>query len=113
MRALWITPILLLGTACGGADSGDPAPATKELAGEQEVDCDLRKITCQTFAPVVCPDGKVPSVVDSCYGECVANDQCAPIDEPVACLAFIEGSDGVCSRKDDDPCRSQDPDCKS
>ena len=60
------------------------------------------------------PNGKVPTVVDSCYGECVSKDQCAPnADEPVACLAFIESSDGVCSRKDDDPCRSQDPDCKS
>jgi hypothetical protein len=181
MRAIWITSFLLLGTACGSADSTDPAPTTDELAGEQGVDapkdsgptpvpmdpppaappseppatgnpvpsptdpgagvgggssgppscfaapcnptpptppaklhdCDVRKITCQTFAPVVCPDGKVPTVVDSCYGECVTKDQCAPIDEPVACLAYSESPDGVCSRKDDDPCRSQDPDCNS
>jgi len=179
MRAIWITSFLLLSTACGSADSGDPAPTTNELAGEQSVDtpkdqgpapvpmdpqpatppseppttgnpapvpvepgggpggepgapacfaapcpptppklhdCDVRKITCQTFAPVVCPDGTVPTVVDSCYGECVPKDQCAPLEdgpgEGVACAAFIEVSDGVCSRKDDDPCRSQDPDCK-
>ena len=43
-------------------------------------DCDVRKITCQTFAPVVCPDGTVATVVDSCYGECVPKDQCAPSD---------------------------------
>jgi hypothetical protein len=31
--------------------------------------------------------------------------------EEVACLAFIEESDGVCSRFPLDPCKSQDPDC--
>jgi hypothetical protein len=31
--------------------------------------------------------------------------------EPVVCAAFLEESDGVCSRFPLDPCRSQDPDC--
>jgi hypothetical protein len=50
MRAIWTPPNLQLATASGNADSGDPAPATNELAGAQALDCDLRKITCQTFA---------------------------------------------------------------
>ncbi|HEY3592851.1 MAG TPA: hypothetical protein VGL13_03215, partial [Polyangiaceae bacterium] len=29
------------------------------------VDCDPRKISCLTFAPVICPAGQVPSVVDN------------------------------------------------
>ncbi|MDQ2642679.1 MAG: hypothetical protein M3020_02605 [Myxococcota bacterium] len=104
------------GAGTGGESSVPPtcfAPPCNPTPPPKLHDCDVRKITCQTFAPVVCPEGTVPTVVDSCYGECVAKDQCAPIDEPVACAAYIERSDGVCSRKDDDPCRSQDPDCKS
>ncbi len=70
-------------------------------------DCDTSKIICQTFAPVECPEGQVPAVVDGCYGGCVNADECAP----VACLAYVEESDGVCSRAENDPCKSQDPDC--
>ncbi len=71
-------------------------------------DCDTSKIICQTFAPVdPCPEGLVRSVVDGCYGECVEPAECAP----VACLAYIEESDGVCSREANDPCKGQDPDC--
>jgi len=77
----------------------EPAPA--------HVDCDQRKITCQTFAPVICPEGEVPSVINNCYGPCVKQDRC----EPIACAAYIEESDGVCKRPDTDPCRGQDPDC--
>ncbi len=72
------------------------------------VNCDGSQITCQTFAPVTCPEGQIPSVVDHCYGPCVPVDQC----EPVACLAYVEEPDGVCSRNPTDPCKSQDPDCK-
>ncbi len=70
-------------------------------------DCDTSKVTCQTFAEVTCPDGQVPTFVDGCYGPCVDKNECAP----VACLAYVEVSDGTCSRADNDPCKSQDPDC--
>jgi hypothetical protein len=91
----------------------DPDCTPSEPVG---YDCDTSKITCQTFAPVVCPDGQVPTVVDECYGECVPKDKCAAVDDGgendgVVCAAFIEQPDGKCSRPDDDPCRSQDPDC--
>jgi hypothetical protein len=91
----------------------DPDCTPSEPVG---YDCDTSKITCQTFAPVVCPDGQVPTVVDECYGECVPKDKCAAVDDGgendgVVCAAFIEQADGKCSRPDDDPCRSQDPDC--
>lgn len=69
--------------------------------------CDLRTITCQTFAPVTCPAGQVPTAVNNCYGPCVAESECAPI----ACPAIAEIPDGVCSRPATDPCRSIDPDC--
>jgi hypothetical protein len=72
-------------------------------------DCDPRNITCQTLVAVTCPDGQVPSVLNHCYGACVSKDKCAP----VACLTYIEASDGTCSRPANDPCRGQDPDCVS
>jgi hypothetical protein len=72
-------------------------------------DCDPRHIECQTFAPVTCPEGQLPSVVNACYGGCVPKEQCAPI----ACLTYIEVSDGACSRPANDPCRGQDPDCST
>ncbi|MFZ5895413.1 MAG: hypothetical protein ACOY0T_30435 [Myxococcota bacterium] len=50
----------------GGGSSGAPG-----------ADCDTSKVTCQTFAPVTCPDGQVPSVQDQCYGPCVSRADCA------------------------------------
>jgi hypothetical protein len=32
-------------------------------------------------------------------------------NDPVVCAAYIEASDGKCSRPASDPCRGQDPDC--
>jgi len=69
-------------------------------------DCDLSHVQCNSIAPT-CPEGQVPTVVDRCYGDCVDQSAC----EPVACTAYIEVSDGECSRPATDPCRSQDPDC--
>jgi hypothetical protein len=79
----------------------DPQPGT--------YDCDVSKVTCQTFAPVVCPDGQVPTYLDGCYGPCVDKAECAPI----VCPAISEVSDGVCSRPATDPCQSIDPDCST
>lgn len=92
---------------------GEPHPNVEEPKNPTEkYDCDTRKITCQTFAPVVCPEGTVPTVLEGCYGKCVPKSECATEPkEPVACAAYIELSDGVCSRPKDDPCRGQDPDC--
>jgi hypothetical protein len=72
-------------------------------------DCDTSKVTCETFAPVTCPDGQVPTVVNRCYGECVPKEQCAPI----ACPAIALAPDGVCSPPTSGPCSLVDPDCTS
>lgn len=70
--------------------------------------CDLSNVSCEIVEPT-CADGEVPTASGYCYGPCVPKDQCAP--QGVACAAYIEESDGVCSRPETDPCRSQDPDC--
>ncbi|HKO91036.1 MAG TPA: hypothetical protein VJU61_07790 [Polyangiaceae bacterium] len=97
---------------CGRPDS-DPCraqdPDCSAGASSEGYDCDVSQVLCRKA--VQCADGEVPTVLGSCYGPCVPADQCKPVDEPVACLLFIEESDGVCSRAADDPCKSQDPDC--
>ena len=49
-------------------NAGGPVPTP--------VDCDTSKVVCQTFAPVVCPAGQVPTVVNGCYGPCVDEEVC-------------------------------------
>jgi hypothetical protein len=72
-------------------------------------DCDLSNVACEIATPT-CGDGEVPTANGLCYGPCVPKDQCAEPDG-VVCAAYIEESDGVCSRPENDPCKSQDPDC--
>jgi len=63
----------------------------------------------QTF-----PDGSAVPSGDSC-NTCACNDGSVictlALCEPSVCAAFIEESDGVCSRFPLDPCIAQDPDC--
>jgi len=40
-----------------------------------QVGCDARTVTCKRARPS-CPDGQVPAVVDTCWGECVTIEQC-------------------------------------
>ena len=55
---------------CGGAQGG-----------QGRVSCDPRQILCKR-APPVCAAGNVPSVVGTCYGECVPVEQCPCKDAP-------------------------------
>jgi hypothetical protein len=49
---------------------------------------------------------------DVCDTFCTQTDtDCSSDGGPVMCAQFIEESDAKCSRKGDDPCRFQDPDC--
>ena len=45
-------------------------------AGSGPTSCDPRKLLCRRAAPV-CPEGQVPRVSGTCYGACVAIDECA------------------------------------
>ncbi len=47
-----------------------------------------------------------------CDSFCADHDaDCVPDGTQVVCAEFIEESNGVCERADDDPCKFQDPDC--
>ena len=80
----------------GGTPPPPPAGLSCEVAG-------------QAF-----PDGSAVPSGDSC-NTCACNDGSVictlALCEPSVCAAFIEESDGVCSRFPLDPCISQDPDC--
>jgi hypothetical protein len=99
---------------CARPDSDPCRFQDPDCSAEAEgYDCDVSQVLCRKA--VQCDEGKVPTVLGSCYGPCVAADQCKPAEDPgaVACALFIEESDGVCSRSPDDPCKAQDPDCAS
>ncbi len=42
----------------------------------KKVNCDASQVKCMTFMPVTCPAGKVPSVVNNCWGPCVEPTEC-------------------------------------
>jgi len=98
---------------CGRPDSDPCRSQDPDCAGAsgEGYDCDVSQVLCRKA--VQCDEGKVPTVLGSCYGPCVPADQCKPAEDPgaVVCALFIEESDGVCSRSPDDPCKAQDPDC--
>ena len=64
----------------GGAPAG--GSGTPSVAGYS---CDVTKVLCRIATPQ-CPADQVPSVSGTCYGPCVAIDQCActsPTDCPM------------------------------
>lgn len=70
------------GNACAAHAAG------MSVASEGEckpvgVSCDRRELRCKRAEPP-CPEGQVPSIVDNCYGACVAIDACV-CDEPEDC----------------------------
>ena len=87
---------------------------------------------CSTSVDSGNPDGsQIADPLDEGYDECAERDwygdgqcdtfcndadstDCATNDGgEVVCALFIEESNGYCSRRPDDPCISQDPDCAS
>jgi hypothetical protein len=80
------------GSATGGTASGGSAAGGSATGGAGPVDCDPHKILCRIVTPE-CPQGEVPSVNGSCYGECVKIDRCScttadecPQPEQFTCL---------------------------
>jgi len=66
-------------SASGSAGEGAGGNAQVGGAGGSAsglVDCDTRKVICKRVLPE-CPAMQVPSVVGTCYGECVKIDRCA------------------------------------
>lgn len=113
MKSKYLSCLFLLVVACsGGQTTGG------DKAGAQSV-AQLKKAAAEAHAK------KEPQPGDVCAehawygdGECDTfcqdfdSNDCVPAEnDPVVCATFIELSDGVCSRKPDDPCIGQDPDC--
>ena len=112
MKTMYLTSLVmvLMTAACsGGHTQGGDDPGQ----GQNE----LKRIAAQASA-----DGSAEG--DLCgqnrwYGDGVCDTFCQDADTAdcgvgcggVVCALFIEESNGYCSRRDDDPCISQDPDC--
>ena len=64
------------GDGRGDAGAHDASAASGDGARPaQATTCDTTKVMCKR-APPECPEFQVPSVVDTCYGECVRIDEC-------------------------------------
>jgi hypothetical protein len=70
------------GNRCAAHAAGVSVVSEGECGGAKgPVSCDPRQILCKR-APPKCAGGQVPSVVDTCYGDCVPVEQCACKDAP-------------------------------
>lgn len=76
------------GTNAGGSAAGGSAAGGSAAL----VDCDPHKVLCRVATPD-CPQGEVPSVEGTCYGDCVKIDRCSctsadqcPEPEQFTCL---------------------------
>jgi hypothetical protein len=63
------------GKTYGNACAAHAAGASVATRGECKTSCDRRALRCRRAEPV-CPDGQVASIVGTCYGPCVALEQC-------------------------------------
>lgn len=112
MKTMYLTSlvVVMMTAACsggytkGGDDPGQSQNELKRIASQASAEgsadgdvCGQNRWygdgVCDTF----CQDADVADCGVGCGG--------------VVCALFIEESNGYCSRKDDDPCISQDPDC--
>jgi hypothetical protein len=85
------------GNACSAAGAGISVATNGECGGAMtppsgQVSCDPRQVLCKRGTPK-CAGGSVPSVVGSCYGDCVPVEQCAcdsadacPLRDSYTCL---------------------------
>jgi hypothetical protein len=88
--------------ACSGATTEEPV-LNKAKVAQGDVETNGDACAEQKWYG----DGECDTFCEKKDTDCVA----VP-GEPVLCAAFIEESDGKCSRPEDDYCRMQDPDCK-
>jgi len=105
-----LSVLALLVAACGGT--------TRTGGGAAASQAELKKAAAEQVAngtasgDVCAQHGWYGDKV--CDTFCTDKDtDCVPSTGPTVCAEFIEQGDGVCSRKADDPCRFQDPDCNA
>jgi hypothetical protein len=65
------------------ADGGRDQDEHHAAVAPKGVSCDARKVVCKRARPL-CPAGQVPSVAETCWGDCAPIDHCA-CTEAAAC----------------------------
>jgi hypothetical protein len=116
MKTKFLTGLLLLVVACsGGQTTGGEAPgetkAQQKKAAAEAYRADTASDASATDGDVCADKGWYGD--DECDTFCRDYDSydCANDTDGVICADFLEAEDGSCSRRADDPCISQDPDC--
>lgn len=114
MKTMYLTSLMLLVglAACSGGKTTEDPGGGKSRA-------QLKKAAADAVANGHAPASDVCAANDwygdgECDPFCGDNDalDCAPdCGGGVICAAFIEEPNGYCSRRPDDPCINQDPDC--
>jgi hypothetical protein len=111
MKTKYLTSLLLMVVACSGGQttggSGDQTTLQlKKAAADASASHTAQGDACQEHGWY--GDGECDRF---CAG--VDSVDCTPTDgDPsVVCALFVEEANGFCSRKAEDPCISQDPDC--
>lgn len=113
MKTKYLCGLLLLAVGCSGGQTTRGGDAGGESATDE-----LKKLAADERASSGVPAAHCGS--EGWYGDgqcdtfCQDADSkdCTPNSDGVACAAFLEEENGVCSRRRDDPCIQQDPDCQ-
>src|SRR5882724_5061018 len=110
MKMKYLGALGLMLAACGGQAASDGGTTKPDQSA-------LKKAAAEAVG-----NGTAPSdlcAANGWYGDNVCDTFCQDKDTDCApkgvtatfCAEFIEAPNGVCSRKADDPCIFQDPDC--
>jgi hypothetical protein len=100
----------LMLAACGGQAASDGGTSKPDQSA-------LKKAAAESVANGTASGD--PCAINSWYGDEVCDTFCQDQDSDcipkgetaTVCAEFIEAPNGICSRKEDDPCIFQDPDC--
>lgn len=112
MKTKYLTGLLLLAVACSGGQTSSGGKG--DTSGESTAQ--LKKAAAEAHANGSASQGDVCGQ-HGWYGDGECDTFCQDADtsdcavDGVVCAAFAEEPNGYCSRKADDPCISQDPDC--
>src|SRR5262245_5612068 len=108
MKTKYLTCLVLLAAACSGGvatdGGGNSTAQLKKEAAEAKASGTAQGDVCGQNAWY--GDGECDTF---CRDADTAD--CAPGCNVIVCAEFIEESNGYCSRKAEDPCIGQDPDC--
>lgn len=116
MKMKYLSGLLLLAVACsggqttGGDDTGD---ASKAQLKQKAAEAHAKPSASSSSGDVCASQGWYGDGECDMFCQDADAKDCTPNSDGVLCALFIEEKNGYCSRKADDPCIGQDPDCSA